>query len=81
MHAIIALYAAVLFVLLTPGVILRIPQKGSLLYASILHAIIFGILLYFISKIVHQNSRKVESFQGFTSKSILNDGKDNCNAE
>ena len=55
MHAITALYGAVLFVLLTPGVILHIPSKGPLLYASIVHAIIFGILLYFISKITKEH--------------------------
>ena len=63
MNATTALYAAVLFVLLTPGLILRIPSKGSLLTASIVHAIVFGILLYFISKLVHQYKYGVESFQ------------------
>ena len=54
MQAITSLYAAILFVLLTPGLILRIPSKGSLLTASIVHAIVFGVLLYFISKLVYQ---------------------------
>ena len=63
MHAIIALYGAILFVLLTPGLVLRIPSKGSLLTASIVHAVVFGILLYVISKLVHQYKYGVESFQ------------------
>ena len=37
MHAITALYGAILFVLLTPGLVLRIPLKGPLLTASIVH--------------------------------------------
>jgi hypothetical protein len=74
MHAITALYAAILFVLLTPGVILRIPQKGPLLYASIVHAIIFGILLYFISKIVHQYNYRIEKFQVVATKKKMQCG-------
>ena len=41
MHVITALYGAVLFLLLTPGLVLRIPSKGPLLHASIVHAIVF----------------------------------------
>ena len=63
MNAITSLYAAILFVLLTPGLILRIPSKGSLLTASIVHAIVFGVLLYFISKLVHQYKYGMESFE------------------
>ena len=75
MHAITALYGAILFVLLTPGLILRIPSKGPLLHASIIHAILFGIIFYFISKLVHQNSRKVESFSDFK---LYNPESGNC---
>ena len=81
MHAITALYGAILFVLLTPGLVLRIPSKGTLLIASIVHAVVFGIIFYFISKIVHQNSRKVESFiTGLRRYQIYNDNSDGCNA-
>jgi hypothetical protein len=66
MHAITAVYGAILFVLLTPGLILRIPQKGSLLTASIVHAIVFAIVFYLISKLVYQysaNKKITESFK------------------
>jgi hypothetical protein len=37
-----------LFVVLTPGVLLRLPRKGSLLMAAVVHGIIFAILSYLI---------------------------------
>jgi p-aminobenzoyl-glutamate transporter AbgT len=58
----IAISAAILFLILTPGVLLRIPEKGPLLNAAIVHAVVFGILFYFISKIIYQDS-KVENFE------------------
>jgi hypothetical protein len=75
MNPITALYAAILFVLLTPGVLLRIPSKGSLLTSSIIHAIVFGILLYFISKIVHQYKYGVENFENSECDKIQIDKK------
>ena len=81
MHAITALYGAVLFVLLTPGLVLRIPSKGPLLHASIIHAIVFGILLYFICKLVHQNSRKIENFDYTKHYQIYNNEQNGCVAK
>jgi hypothetical protein len=40
------LYAAFLFFLLSPGVLLRIPSKGSVMTAAAVHAVVFGLLLY-----------------------------------
>jgi hypothetical protein len=57
-----AIIGAVLFVLLTPGLLLRIPSKGSLLTASIVHAVVFAILFYVIVKLVYQRWSNVESF-------------------
>jgi hypothetical protein len=62
MHEITAIYALILFVLLTPGLLLRLPEKGPLLTAAIVHAIVFAILLYGITKLIsyysedHDNS-------------------------
>ena len=50
----IAITGTILFLILTPGILLRIPEKGPILKAAIIHSIIFGILLYFISKIIYQ---------------------------
>jgi len=65
----IALSGALLFLILTPGVLLRIPQKGSVLTVAFVHSIIFGILLYFISKAVYQSYNK-ERFEDLTFDSL-----------
>jgi hypothetical protein len=56
MHEITAIYGGILFLLFTPGLIIRIPTKGSLLTASIIHSIIFAILYYLTFKIVYSYS-------------------------
>jgi len=65
MHEIIAICGGILFILLTPGLLLRIPQKESLLISSIVHSIIFAILFYLISRIidVYSKSDDEESFK------------------
>lgn len=85
MHAImLAIIGAILFVLLTPGLILRIPPKASLLTASIVHAVVFGILFYLVTKITYQHYN-TENFLGgaYTKYQVVNDDnvckKQNCN--
>ena len=53
-----AIIGAVLFILLTPGLLLRIPSKGPLLHASVVHAIVFAILFYVIAKLVYPNTQQ-----------------------
>jgi hypothetical protein len=61
MHEITAIYGAILFVLLTPGLIVRIPEKGPLLHSSIIHGILFAILYYLITKLVLHYSNNYTS--------------------
>lgn len=70
MHEITAIYGAILFVLLTPGLIVRIPSKGPLLHATIVHGILFAILYYFISKIAlhYSNNYTSEYFEDYNGK-------------
>ena len=51
------LLAAVLFFLLTPGVLVRLPPKSGLLVVAAFHAVVFTIALYFGSRLV-KNLRK-----------------------
>ena len=44
MHICVFLYAALLFFLLTPGVLLALPPGGSLLAKAGVHAIVFGLI-------------------------------------
>lgn len=54
------LYITALFVALTPGILLTLPAKGSKLVVSIVHAVLFAIILYFTYKHV----RRLEGFEG-----------------
>jgi hypothetical protein len=45
-----ALFLAVLFVLLTPGILLRIPANGTNLEAAVVHSIVFVLIWWVIYK-------------------------------
>jgi hypothetical protein len=45
-----ALYVAFLFIILTPGILLRLPPKGSKLTVAIVHGIVFALILHFTYK-------------------------------
>lgn len=47
-----ALYAAVLFFLLTPGVLVSLPQGGSRTVVAATHAAVFALVWYFTHKAV-----------------------------
>lgn len=66
MNLIVALYAGVLFYLLTPNVLLRIPQKGSTKMVAFVHAVVFALLLFLTSKFVWMLSNNISSI--FSSK-------------
>jgi uncharacterized membrane protein len=46
------LLAAVLFFLLTPGVLVRLPPKCTLLTCAAFHAVVFTIAFYFGCKLI-----------------------------
>ena len=62
MNLIMSLYVALLFVLLTPGVLIRLPPKGSLLMAAIVHGLVFALVFHFTRKMVYRLS--VDGFEG-----------------
>ena len=43
----ITLYVGILFVLLTPGILLRIPKDGSKWTVAIVHALVFSLIYYY----------------------------------
>ena len=51
--------AVLLFFVLTPGILLRLPKKGSKFVVAGVHAIVFGVLLWLLGKFV------MNSFEGF----------------
>ena len=60
------LYTILLFVLLTPGILLRLPPKGSPLVVAIVHGVVFAIVMYFTHKTVYRMS-VTYGIDGFTA--------------
>jgi hypothetical protein len=58
--------AILLFIALSPGLFLRIPTKGSLLTAVLVHATVFGVVLYL--------AQKVLSYEGFNDGPVSMQG-------
>ena len=46
------LFIAVLFVLLTPGVLLRLPPDGSKLTVAMVHGLLFAVIFHYVHKSV-----------------------------
>ena len=64
------LFTALLFVVLTPGVILTIPAKGSALTAAFVHGLLFAFLYHVTHKAVWHmihGDKKVEGFAACTN--------------
>jgi hypothetical protein len=57
-----ALYSAILFFILTPNIFLRFPSKGSTKVVALVHAAIFGVILYLTQKSVWKASSILENF-------------------
>ena len=60
-----AIYVGVLFVLLTPNVLVCIPKRSSSVTCAIVHGILFALVYFFtykiVANIIHKN---VEGYEG-----------------
>jgi hypothetical protein len=63
MSLIVSLYAAVLFFILTPSILLRIPKSGSKWVVAAVHALVFGVIFHFTNKLVWRLGAKLEGFE------------------
>ena len=52
MNWLVTIYSAVLFFLLTPAILLRLPNKGNKYVVAGVHAIVFALLFHFTSSMV-----------------------------
>jgi hypothetical protein len=59
----VTFYAALLFFILTPAVLVRLPPKGSKYTVAAFHALVFALVFHFTAKLVWQLSRGLEGFQ------------------
>jgi len=56
MNWIITIYIALLFFVLSPGVLLRIPRKGKPMVVAAVHAVVFALIWHFTGKMVWKAS-------------------------
>lgn len=52
MNWVVSIYTALLFFVLVPGVLLRLPPKGKLITVAIVHAIVFALIFHFTNHFV-----------------------------
>jgi len=52
----VTVYAAILFFVLTPAILLRLPPNGSKMTVAAVHAVVFALVFHFTHKIVWQMS-------------------------
>jgi hypothetical protein len=64
MHAYMLAYLALLFVALTPGVLLRLPARGSKLIVAAVHGLVFALVWHYTNKLVW----RLEGFAGGAPK-------------
>ena len=68
MNFILTLYVAVLFFLLTPNILFRIPTKGSFFLVSGIHALLFALIFHFTQKFVWQISLYTSNNEGMKGR-------------
>jgi len=52
MHALMFIFTALLFFILTPGIVLSLPPKGSKVTVAVVHALVFALIFTFTHKLV-----------------------------
>jgi len=62
MNILTALFSGILFFILTPNILLRLPKNGSKFTVAAVHAVVFGFILYFVQGFVYRMSLRIEGF-------------------
>lgn len=60
MSLVVSVYAAILFFILTPAILIRLPPSGSKWTVAAVHAIVFAIIFHFTHKIVWRMGARLE---------------------
>uniref|UniRef100_A0A6C0JV68 Uncharacterized protein n=1 Tax=viral metagenome TaxID=1070528 RepID=A0A6C0JV68_9ZZZZ len=63
MNLFVTLYVALLFVVLTPGVLLTLPKGGSKLVVAATHGLVFALVYHLTHKLVWKLSMHLDGFQ------------------
>ena len=69
----ILIYAFILFFVLTPGVLVTLPRKGSKMMVALVHALIFAVVWTLTHKIVWRTSSNL--FEGLDTIKKMNKNK------
>jgi hypothetical protein len=67
MNIVTFVYAFVLFFVLTPGILLSLPPKGSKIVVALTHALVFAIVWHFTNKLVRRSTQGL--FEGMDEMS------------
>lgn len=62
MSVLVSLYAALLFFVLTPAILLRLPPNGGKYTVAAVHALVFGFVFYLTHKMVWRFGASLEGF-------------------
>jgi len=60
----VTIYSAILFFILTPNILVRLPPKSSKFVVAATHAVIFALVFHFTCKIVWKATSNM--FEGFS---------------
>ena len=64
MNVYMSLYMVLLFVVLSPGILLRLPPKGSKLVVAVVHGLVFALVYYLTHKAVWLATSQISGFKG-----------------
>jgi hypothetical protein len=53
MRILMTLFTAALFFILTPGILLKLPEGGSKVIVALTHALVFALVYHFTHKIIY----------------------------
>jgi len=70
MSVLVSLYAALLFFLLTPAVLLRLPKNGGKFTVAAVHALVFALIFHFTHKLVWRFGVRLEGMAGKPTKKV-----------
>jgi len=64
MHWLMIVYTVLLFVLLTPAILVRLPPNGNKWTVAFVHGLIFALIYYFTHNFIMNLSARFEGFHG-----------------
>lgn len=69
------IFVGLLFFLLTPNILLRLPKNGSKQLVAIVHAFVFSVIFYFYNVFIHTLFYKNKK-EGFTNDTCTEGSND-----